>query len=202
MSLYPKPIDDLIKNLANMPSIGRKSARKLAYKIVDMDPVRVDALVNSIINVKTNIRPCKNCGNLTDSDLCAICSDKTRDKSVITVVEDSLNVISLEKTREYKGMYHVLGGLLSPRDNISPKDLNLKNLFKRCQKDYVKEIILALSPTTNGDLTTNFIIEVLKEEDFGVKISKIANGIPLGANLEYFDEMGLYKAILDRREVR
>ncbi|MDY6064827.1 MAG: recombination mediator RecR [Finegoldia sp.] len=202
MTLYPKPIDELIKNLSNMPSIGRKSAGKLAYKIIDMDPQRVKALVDSIVNVKTQIRPCKNCGNLTDSDLCSICADKNRDKSVITVVEDSLNVISLEKTREYKGMYHVLGGLLSPRDNISPKDLNLQTLFKRCQKDYVKEVILALSPTTNGDLTTNFIIEVLKKEDYGIKISKIANGVPLGANLEYFDEMGLYKAILDRREVR
>lgn len=202
MSLYPKAMDELIKNLSNLPTIGRKSARRLAYRIIDMDQKKVDELVESIVNVKANIRPCANCGNLTDKKLCDICSNQKRDNSVITVVEDSMNVISIEKTGEYNGKYHVLGGLLSPRDNIAPQDLNLENLFLRCKKDYVKEVILALSPTTNGDLTTNFIIEVLKNEEYNVKISRIAMGVPLGANLEYYDEMSLYKAILDRREIK
>ncbi len=202
MSVYPKAMDELIKNLSNLPTIGRKSAKRLAFKIIDMDRDKVDELVKSIIDVKENIKPCVNCGNLTDKKLCDICSDSKRDNSVITVVEDSMNVASIEKTREYNGKYHVLGGLLSPKDNIKPSDLNLKNLFLRCQKEYVKEVILALSPTTNGDLTTNFIIEVLKGEEYNVKVSRIAMGVPLGANLEYYDEMSFYKAILDRREVK
>lgn len=199
MALYPKPIENLIVELASLPTIGRKSAKRLAFKIIEMDDEKVNRLVNALINVKKEIHHCKICGNLTDKEICDICSDESRDKSVIVVVEDSSNIISLEKAREYKGQYHVLNGLISPRENISPEDLNIESLIKRVKDGGIDEVILSLSPTVDGDLTINFLSEIIKP--LGVKVTKIANGVPLGVSLEYFDEMSIYKALEDRREI-
>lgn len=199
MALYPKPIENLIVELASLPTIGRKSAKRLAFKIIEMDDEKVNRLVDALINVKKEIRHCKICGNLTDKEICHICSDESRDKSVIVVVEDSSSIISLEKAREYKGQYHVLNGLISPRENISPEDLNIESLIKRVKDGGIDEVILSLSPTVDGDLTINFLSEIIKP--LGVKVTKIANGVPIGVSLEYFDEMSIYKALEDRREI-
>ncbi|QQK08312.1 recombination mediator RecR [Miniphocaeibacter halophilus] len=199
MALYPRPIENLIVELASLPTIGRKSAKRLAFKIIEMDDEKVNRLVNALINVKKEIHHCKICGNLTDKEICDICSDESRDKSTIVVVEDSSNIISLEKAREYKGQYHVLNGLISPRENISPEDLNIESLIERVKDGGIDEVILSLSPTVDGDLTINFLSEIIKP--LGVKVTKIANGVPLGVSLEYFDEMSIYKALEDRREI-
>ena len=199
MGLYPKPLENLIVELSSLPTIGRKSARRLAFKIVDMDKSKVQSLVNALLAVKEEIHDCSNCGNITDLEICDICSDDNRDKTTIVVVEDSTNVVSLEKTREYQGQYHVLNGLISPRSDIGLEDLNIEKLIERVKAGGIKEVILSLSPTVDGDMTTNFLSEILKPLE--VTVSKIANGVPLGVSLEYFDEMSIYKALEDRREI-
>ncbi|WP_100065783.1 recombination mediator RecR [Miniphocaeibacter massiliensis] len=199
MGLYPKPIENLIVELSSLPTIGRKSAKRLAFKIVDMDKAKVQSLVDALLSVKEKIHNCSNCGNLTDLEICDICADDSRDKTTIVVVEDSSNIVSLEKTREYKGQYHVLNGLISPMSDIGPEDLNIERLIERVKAGGIEEVILSLSPTVDGDFTINFLSEILKP--LGVKVSKIANGVPIGVSLEYFDEMSIYKALEDRREI-
>ena len=199
MALYPKPLERLIIELSSLPTIGRKSAKRLAFKIIEMDEQKVRNLADALIDVKENIHHCKICGNLTDSNICDICADNSRDKSTIIVVEDSSNIVSLEKAREYQGQYHVINGLISPRNNITPDDLNIESLINRVKNSDIEEVILSLSSTVDGDMTTNFISEILKP--LGVKVTKIATGVPLGVSLEYFDEMSIYKAIEDRREI-
>ncbi len=199
MGLYPKSIENLIVELSSLPTIGRKSARRLAFKIVDMDKSKVQGLVDALLEVKDKIHECSICGNLTDEDICDICEDESRDKSTIVVVEDSTNIVSLEKTREYKGQYHVLNGLISPRSNVGPEDLNIESLIERVKAGGIEEVILSLSPTVDGDMTINFLSDIIKQ--LGTKVSKIANGVPIGVSLEYFDEMSIYKALEDRREI-
>ncbi len=199
MALYPRDMEELILKLSSLPTIGRKSAKRLAFKIVEMDEAEVLDLAKTLVNVKENIKPCKVCGNITDGDLCDICSDDSRDKTTIIVVEDSSNIISLEKAREYRGLYHVIGGLLSPRNEIGPENLNIDSLVERVKTGEVKEVILSLSSTTDGEFTSGLISEILKP--YGVKVTKIAQGIPIGVSLDYFDEMSIFRAIEDRREI-
>lgn len=199
MALYPRDMEELILKLSSLPTIGRKSAKRLAFKIVEMDEAEVLDLAKTLVNVKKNIKPCKVCGNITDGDLCDICSDDSRDKTTIIVVEDSSNIISLEKAREYRGLYHVIGGLLSPRNEIGPENLNIDSLVERVKTGEVKEVILSLSSTTDGEFTSGLISEILKP--YGVKVTKIAQGIPIGVSLDYFDEMSIFRAIEERREI-
>lgn len=199
MAQFPKAMEDLIRELSNLPTIGRKSARRLAFKIIDMDYSQVEKLADALIAVKKNIKHCSECGNLSDEDLCVICDDRDRDKSIITVVEDSSNIPAIEKSREYRGLYHVLGGVVSPRDNITPEDLNVEKLVERAKRDETKEIILALSPTVDGDMTANILANILKGAD--IKVTQISKGIPVGANLEFYDEMSIYNAMRNRREI-
>lgn len=199
MALYPKDMEELILKLSSLPTIGRKSARRLAFKIVEMDQDEVFDLAKTLVNVKENIKPCSVCGNITDGEICDICSDDSRDKTTIIVVEDSSNIISLEKAREYRGLYHVIGGLLSPRNEIGPENLNIDSLIERVKTGEIKEVILSLSSTTDGEFTSGLISEILKS--YGVKVTKIAQGIPIGVSLDYFDEMSIYRAIEDRREI-
>lgn len=199
MALYPKDMEELILKLSSLPTIGRKSARRLAFKIVEMDQDEVFDLAKTLVNVKENIKPCRVCGNITDGEICDICSDHSRDKTTIIVVEDSSNIISLEKAREYRGLYHVIGGLLSPRNEIGPENLNIDSLIERVKTGEIKEVILSLSSTTDGEFTSGLISEILKP--YGVKVTKIAQGIPIGVSLDYFDEMSIYRAIEDRREI-
>lgn len=199
MALYPRDMEELILKLSSLPTIGRKSAKRLAFKIVEMNEAEVLDLAKTLVNVKENIKPCKVCGNITDGDLCDICSDDSRDKTTIIVVEDSSNIISLEKAREYRGLYHVIGGLLSPRNEIGPENLNIDSLVERVKTGEVKEVILSLSSTTDGEFTSGLISEILKP--YGVKVTKIAQGIPIGVSLDYFDEMSIFRAIEERREI-
>lgn len=199
MSLYPESMEKLIIELSNLPTIGRKSAKRLALKIVEMDEAQVSKLAESLMAVKEKIHPCAVCGNLTEEETCSICRDQSRDRATITVVEDSGNIISLEKTHQYNGLYHVLGGVISPRDNINPEDLRIDSLLDRAEEEHIREIILAISPTVDGDLTMNFIGELLKGRE--VKVTKLASGVPIGADLEYFDEMSILNALQNRREI-
>ena len=186
MNNYTKSIDEVIHYLSKLPSIGRKSATKMALKILEMDDDFTIEFAKSLINMKKNTHHCKICGNLTEDEICNICADEKRDKSIITVVEDMQGVISLEKTKVYKGTYHILNGLVTPREGITLDDLNVDSLLERIEKDNVKEVIFAISQTI----------------DFkDLKISKIANGIPVGRSIDSYDELTFLKALEDRREI-
>lgn len=199
MEQYALPIANLIDQLSKLPGIGRKTAQRLAFFILDMENSEAEKLANSIIQAKEDIKLCSVCCNLTDVDPCNICSDNSRDKSLICVLENAKDVIAMERSKEYKGEYHVLHGVISPMDNIGPNDIKIKELLQRLSSDDVKEIILATNPTVEGEATALYIAKVIKP--LGVKVSRIAHGIPVGADLEYFDEVTLSKAMENRREL-
>lgn len=200
MNHYTESLDRLIHCLSKLPTIGRKSATKMALKILEMDEEFAKEFSQSILDVKNNVRPCKNCGNFTENEICSICSNDKRDRSIITIVEDIQGVISLEKTGIYKGLYHVLGGLVVPREGITLDNLNIKSLFERIERDNVKEVILAISQTIDGELTEIYIIDLLKEFK-NLKISKIASGIPVGHSVDSYDELTFLRALEDRKEI-
>lgn len=199
MALLPESLNNLIEQFQKLPTIGRKSAERLAMSIVDRDEQSVIDFANSLIEVKNKIRHCQICGNLTEDDICNICKDFTRDEEHICIVEDVKNLIAIEKSHAYRGKYHVLGGLISPSDDIGPEKLNIDKLLKRIENENIKEIILAISSTIEGETTILFITNLLKNKN--VKISKIAQGIPVGSNLEYFDQLTLERALEDRRDI-
>lgn len=199
MDYYALPIADLIEQLSKLPGIGKKTAQRLAFYVLEMDPLEVEKLATSIINAKEKIRYCKQCFNLTDDELCSICKDRGRDESLICVVEGARDIVAMEKTREFKGLYHVLHGVISPMKNIGPDDIRIKELLNRVYDSQVKEIILALNPTVEGEATSLYIAKILKP--LGIKTTRIAHGIPVGGDLEYFDEVTLSKAMENRREL-
>lgn len=199
MEYYSLPIANLIEQLSKLPGIGRKTAQRLTFYILEMEVLEAEKLAKAIIDAKEKIKQCSVCGFLTDEDPCHICRDERRDKTTICVVEGAKDVIAMEKTREYKGFYHVLHGVISPMDNIGPDDINIKELLKRVQSGDVKEIILATNPTVEGEATAMYISKLLKP--MGIKTTRIAHGIPVGGDLEYFDEVTLSKAIENRREI-
>ncbi len=199
MEQYALPIANLIDQLSKLPGIGRKTAQRLAFFILDMENSEAEKLANSIIQAKEDIKLCSVCCNLTDVDPCNICSDTSRDKSLICVLENAKDVIAMERSKEYKGEYHVLHGVISPMDNIGPNDIRIKELLQRLSSDDVKEIILATNPTVEGEATALYIAKIIKP--LGIKVSRIAHGIPVGADLEYFDEVTLSKAMENRRQL-
>ena len=199
MAKYAKPLMRLIDELSSLPGIGGKSAQRLAFHILSMEEEDVDALAESIRSAKKSMRYCSVCGNLTDEDPCSICRDESRDRTVICVVESPKDVIAMEKIREFKGLYHVLHGAISPMDGIGPEDINLKSLITRLQNPEVKELIIATNPTIEGEATAVYIARLIKPS--GIKVSRIAHGIPVGGDLEYADEVTLLKAIEGRREL-
>lgn len=200
MNTYTKSIDEVIYYLSKLPTIGRKSASKMALKILQMDDDFVVDFAKSIINMKKNTHNCKICGNLTEDEVCNICKDEKRDKSIIAVVEDVFALVSLEKTRIYNGTYHLLNGLVVPRDGITLDDLNVASLISRIEKENIKEVIFAISQTIDGELTELYIIDLLKNFK-NLKISKIANGIPIGRSVENYDELTFIRALEDRKEI-
>lgn len=200
MNYYTKSIDEVIHYFSKLPTIGRKSATKMALKILEMDDDFVVGFAKSIINMKKNTHHCKICGNLTEDEICNICIDEKRDKSIITIVEDISGIVSLEKTKIYKGTYHVLNGLVVPREGITLDDLNIKSLISRIEKGNVKEVIFAISQTIDGELTELYIVDLLKSFK-GLKISKIANGIPIGRSVENYDELTFIRALEDRKNI-
>ena len=197
---YPESLNELIESLKKLPTIGEKSAERLAFAIMNMEEEDANMFSESIKNVKTKIKKCKNCGNITEEELCSICSNDDRDKTLICVVEDSKNIITLEKMGTYTGRYHVLGGLISPIDGIGPDDIEIKSLIDRVKNDDIKEVIIAISPTLEGETTALYISKLL-ENDINVVVSRIAYGIPMGADMEYLDPMTLSMALSNRNKI-
>ena len=200
MRQYPKPLNKLINELSKLPGIGGKTAQRLAFHILALDEHEAGALANSIVNAKKSLHYCSICGNLTDTDPCEICSDESRDRTKVCVVETPQDVIAMERIREFKGMYHVLHGAISPVEGIGPNDINLKSLITRLQQhDEIDEIIVATNPNIEGEATAMYIARLLKPS--GIKVTRIAHGIPVGGDLEYADEVTLLKAMEGRREI-
>lgn len=195
----PRIFTDLVNNLTLFPGVGEKTAERYVYSLCEKEPEEVENLANALIDFKKNIKYCEICGCLTDTNECDICSDKDRDRSTICVVEDSKNVFFIEKTKKYKGLYHVLNGVISPIEGINPEDLNLYSLLNdRITKD-VKEIIIALNPSIEGDVTSLYIQKVLEKYD--VKVSRLSYGIPMGSDIEYLDPIMISKAWDDRKVI-
>ena len=199
MAIFPESLSNLIEEFQKLPTIGRKSAERLAMNIVERERDDIKDFSKALIEVKEKIHKCKICGNLTENDVCDICKDITREDDYICVVEDVKDLIAIEKSGAFHGKYHVLGGLISPSDDIGPDELNIDKLIKRIEDEGVVEIMLAISSTIEGETTTLFLSSLLADKK--VRISKIAQGIPVGSNLEYFDQLTLERAIEDRREV-
>ena len=196
---YPRQLEILINELSKLPGVGEKSAQRLAFHILDKDEKQVEALADSMLNAKRQLRHCSICGNLTDSDPCKICSDPGRRKDLICVVETPRDVMAMERIRDYNGTYHVLHGVISPMEGIGPEDINLKSLIKRLQTNDCEEVIIATNPTIQGEATAMYISKLLKPA--GIKVSRIAHGVPVGSDLEYADEVTLLKSFEGRREL-
>ena len=196
---YPRQLEILINELSKLPGVGEKSAQRLAFHILDKDEKQVEALADSMLNAKRQLRHCSICGNLTDSDPCKICSDPGRRKDLICVVETPRDVMAMERIRDYNGTYHVLHGVISPMEGIGPEDINLKSLIKRLQTNDCEEVIIATNPTIQGEATAMYISKLLKPA--GIKVSRIAHGVPVGSDLEFADEVTLLKSFEGRREI-
>lgn len=197
--MYPNSLKNLIESLKKLPTIGDKSAERLAFAIMNMDEEEAKVFSLSIMDVKLNIKKCSKCGNITENDVCEICSNKDRDNSIICVVEDAKNIITLEKIGSYTGMYHVLNGLISPIDGKGPDDININSLINKVKDNKIKEVIIAISPTLEGETTALYITKLLENEN--VTVSKIAYGIPMGADMEYLDPMTLSMALINRNKI-
>ncbi|MDR2295772.1 MAG: recombination mediator RecR [Clostridiales Family XIII bacterium] len=197
---YAKPLNDLIRALSGLPGIGGKSAQRLAFYILSMSDGDANAIADAIREAKRRMKYCSVCGNLTDTDPCAVCADGARDRSVICVVENPRDVAAVERTGEFHGFYHVLHGAISPMDGMGPDDINLRQLLMRLQKDDdTREIILATNPTIEGEATAMYIAKLIKPA--GIRVTRIAHGIPVGGDLEYADEVTLTRAMEGRREL-
>ena len=199
MKYYAKPLNRLISELSKLPGIGGKSAQRLAFHILSLSDGEVKEFTDAILEAKEKMKYCDVCGNLTDKDTCDICSDSSRDKSTICVVESPKDVSAMERVREYNGLYHVLNGAISPMDGIGPEDINLRSLIVRLQNEDIKELILATNPTIEGEATAMYIAKLVKPA--GIKVTRIAHGLPVGGDLEYADEVTLSKAMEGRREL-
>jgi recombination protein RecR len=196
--LHPAPVERLISELAKLPGIGRRSAQRLAFHILRQEDADAFALADAIREVKEQIGLCERCFNLADSELCAICSDSRRSDALICVVEEAQDVIPIERTGEYRGRYHVLGGALSPIDGIDPEDLKIEELVRRASEPGVEEVVIATNPTTTGEATAHHLAERLRGE---VTLTRLASGLPVGADLEHADEVTLGRALAGRQAV-
>ncbi|WP_394011459.1 recombination mediator RecR [Anaerococcus cruorum] len=199
MAIFPESLNNLIEEFQKLPTIGRKSAERLAMNIVERDETDIKDFSKALIEVKEKIHRCEICGNLTEAEICDICKDITREEDFICIVEDVKDLIAIEKSGAFHGKYHVLGGLISPSDGIGPDELNIDKLLNRIDSEGINEVILAISSTIEGETTTLFLTSLLNEKN--VRVTKIAQGIPVGSNLEYFDQLTLERAIEDRREI-
>ena len=199
MLYHVKPVAKLIAELNKLPGIGPKSAQRLAFHILSSREDDAVRLAEAIIEAKRKTRYCSVCGNITDIDPCNICSNPKRDRSTICVVEDPRDVAAMERTKEYFGLYHVLHGAISPMEGIGPEDIKLKELLRRFEKDEVKELIIATNPNIEGEATSMYISKLVKP--LGIKVTRIAHGVPIGGDLEYTDEVTLSKALEGRREI-
>ena len=199
MRQYPKPLARLINEMSKLPGIGTKTAQRLSFYILSLEDKEAEQLASAILTANKEMKYCSVCGNLTDEDPCAICSDKSRKADTICVVESPKDVMAMERIREYNGLYHVLHGVISPMEGIGPEDINLMSLLKRLQANDIKELIIATNPNIEGEATAMYIARLVKPS--GIKVSRIAHGIPVGGDLEYADEVTLLKAMEGRREL-
>jgi len=198
MDFPSKLVEKAVNEISSLPGIGKKTALRLALHILKEPEIRAEGLSSAIVDLRKNIKYCTNCHSISDHDTCGICDSTRRDESIVCVVEGTKDVLVVENTNQYFGKYHVLGGIISPIDGIGPSELNIQSLIRRVETGEVKEIILALSPTMEGDTTAFYLTKKLKT--FDVKVSSIARGIPIGGELEYADEVTLGRSILTRTE--
>ena len=199
MSEFAPSIEKLIESFERLPSIGHKTAARLAFHVLDWNEEETNAFISSIVTAKKNLKYCSKCYNITDNDPCPICSNHKRDQSTICVVEDVRDVAAMERTHEYRGVYHVLHGSISPMNVIGPDDIKIKELLSRLMEGKVKEVILATNPRVEGEATAMYISKLIKP--MGINATRIAHGIPVGGDLEYTDEITLTKALEGRREI-
>ncbi|GAB6934925.1 MAG: recombination mediator RecR [Bacillota bacterium] len=197
--VYPEPIAKLIEGLMKLPGIGPKTAGRLAFFVLSMDEEDVLDLAKALVNAKRQLRHCSVCQNITDVDPCRICRDPKRDRSVICVVQDPKDVVAMEKTHEFHGLYHVLHGAISPLDGVGPDDIRIAELLERLKTEPVQEVILATNPTIEGEATAMYLARLIKPA--GIRVTRIAHGLPVGGDLEYADEVTLTKALEGRREL-
>ena len=196
---YAEPVVKLIDELRRLPGVGGKSAQRIAFHILRAEPATLERLIASINDVREKIFLCSVCNNVTDTDPCRFCTSDARDHSTILVVEEPHNLVTIEKTREYHGIYHVLHGALSPIRGIGPDDLKIRGLLERLRSDEVKEVILATNPNTEGEATANYIGKLLRP--LGVRVTRIVMGVPVGSDLEYADEVTMHKSLVNRTEL-
>lgn len=199
MSYYAPSIEKLIEAFEKLPSIGNKTAARLAFHMLDATEEETNEFVKAILEAKSNLKYCSQCYNISDTDPCPICGNQNRDHTVICVVEDVRDVVAMERTHEFKGVYHVLHGSISPMNGVGPEDIKIKELLSRLMNGGVKEIILATNPRVEGEATAMYISKLVKP--LGIKATRIAHGIPVGGDLEYTDEVTLSKALEGRREL-
>jgi len=199
MPFYPTPIAKLIESFSKLPGIGQKTATRLAFFTIGMQDQDVNEFAANLLSAKRDLRFCSICGNLTDRDPCDICSDESRDQTSILVVEDSKDVTSFEKIREYNGLYHVLQGTISPMNGTGPDDINVRSLIQRLQNSSVTEVIVATNATSDGEATAMYLAQLIKPS--GIKVTRLARGLSVGSDIEYADEITLSKAVENRQEI-
>lgn len=199
MAEYIEALRQLSEKFGMLEGVGKKTAMRMAFSVLEMDGEEVESFAQALLDAKNKIHLCPVCQNLTDRELCPICADETRDSSIICVVTDARTVLSMEKVREFRGVYHVLHGLIFPMNGITPDKLKIKELLYRVEQNDVEEIIVATNPTVEGEATAMYLSKLLRP--FGVKITRLAYGVPVGADLEYADEITLFRALEGRREV-
>lgn len=199
MKLFPTALEDLIDKFASLPGIGYKSAQRLAFYILSLPKGEAEDFAKALLRASSTVKCCEVCQNLTDEDVCGICSDLRRDRETVCVVADPKDVVAIERTREYSGLYHVLHGVISPMNHIGPDDIKIKELVDRIAQGEIKEVIMATNPDTEGETTAKYVSRLLKP--FGVKITRLAYGIPVGGNLEFADDATLARALEGRSEI-
>lgn len=199
MALYIKSVENLINEFRKLPGIGPKSAKRIVFYLLKLSKDDVSKLSQALIEMKEKVKICKYCYNLTEEDICSICRDHSRDRRKICIVEEVSDLIIIEKTGEYKGLYHILGGLLSPIENIGPREIRIPGLLERIKADNTEEVIMALNPTVEGESTAMYLKKILSP--LSVRVTRLASGLPVGGDLEYADEITIGRAITDRREL-
>lgn len=199
MSSFPSSLENLIDKFASLPGIGKKSAQRLAFYVLSLEDEEAVSFSNAILEAKSNVHYCSVCQNLTEDDVCSVCSSDRRDRSIICVVSDPKDVLSIERGREYNGLYHVLHGVLSPMNHIGPDDLKIKELLQRITDNDIQEVIMATNPDTEGEATAMYLSRLIKP--FDIKVSRLAYGIPVGSNLEFADDATLNRAIEGRTQM-
>ena len=198
-SFFPVSFEELIDSFASLPGIGRKSAQRLAFHMLSIPQDEAERFAEAVLKARKNVHTCPVCQNLTDEEICPVCSSTGRDRTVICVVSEPRDVLSIERSREYRGLYHVLHGALSPMNHVGPDDLRIRELLERVAKGGVEEVIMATNPDTEGDATAMYISRLL--QPFGVKVTRLGFGVPVGSNLEYADDATMLKALEGRREM-